>query len=155
ADGYRITARKVFASGAPAGDLLITSAVDEDAAEGPTVLHFAVRLEDKSVRLLDTWRVLGMRGSGSQDVAVQGYVIPESTVTCRRPKGRWHPLFHIISMIAFPLIYSVYVGLAEAARTKALDLARRRRPDEGLSILVGEMESALQQARVMHRSMVA
>jgi alkylation response protein AidB-like acyl-CoA dehydrogenase len=38
--GYRITARKMFASGAPTGDILMTSAVLEDEGEPPTVLHF-------------------------------------------------------------------------------------------------------------------
>ena len=31
------------------------------------------------------------------------------------PRGKWHPLFHTISMIAFPLIYSAYVGVAQGA----------------------------------------
>jgi alkylation response protein AidB-like acyl-CoA dehydrogenase len=41
---YRITGRKVFSSGAPAGDLLMTIAVPyADPTAGPTVLHFAIR----------------------------------------------------------------------------------------------------------------
>src|SRR4030095_2411062 len=43
--GYRVNARKVFASGAPAGDLLLTSAVYEDPQSGPTVLHFGVPMK--------------------------------------------------------------------------------------------------------------
>src|SRR5687767_8321342 len=42
--GYLMNARKVFASGSPVGDLLVTSAVLDDAADGATVLHFAVPL---------------------------------------------------------------------------------------------------------------
>ena len=38
--GYRVTAKKFFASGSPAGDLLITSAPFEDPEEGWQVLHF-------------------------------------------------------------------------------------------------------------------
>src|ERR671929_2339305 len=38
--GYRVTARKPFASGSPAADVLLTSAVYDDPTEGPTVLHF-------------------------------------------------------------------------------------------------------------------
>src|SRR5690349_2370983 len=63
--GYRIDARKIFSSGCPAGDLLVTSAVYDDPETGPTVLHFAVPLKGEGVTLLDTWHVLGMRGSGS------------------------------------------------------------------------------------------
>jgi indole-3-acetate monooxygenase len=35
----------------------------------------------------------------------------------RRKAGEWHPLFHVIATIAFPLIYAVYLGVAESART--------------------------------------
>ena len=40
--------------------------------------------------------------------------MPRSPV--RRVAGEWHPLFHIIATIAFPLVYSVYLGVAESAR---------------------------------------
>ena len=42
-------------------------------------------------------------------------------ISLKRPQGKWHPLFHIISMIAIPLIYSAYVGIAEAARDLAVE----------------------------------
>src|SRR5690242_20129638 len=42
--GWRITARKIFASGVPAGDLLMTGAVHDDPENGPTVLHFPIQL---------------------------------------------------------------------------------------------------------------
>jgi alkylation response protein AidB-like acyl-CoA dehydrogenase len=51
--GYRITARKVFTSGAPAGDLLMTGAISEEDGER-TVLHFAVPLGAPEVTVLDT-----------------------------------------------------------------------------------------------------
>ena len=40
--GYRVTARKSFCSGSPAGALLLTTAPYDDPSDGPTVLHFAV-----------------------------------------------------------------------------------------------------------------
>jgi acyl-CoA dehydrogenase len=155
ASGYRISARKAFASGVPAGDLLMTSAVLEDAATGPMVLHFGVPLRDRSVKLLDTWRVLGMRASGSQDVLIEDYVVPDSAVSLRRQQGIWHPLFLLITLVALPIVYSVYVGLAEAAREKALQLARKRAVDDGLCILIGEMDNLLAQARLALQSMIA
>ena len=41
--GYRVTARKIFSSGCPSGQLLMTSAVWDDPQGGPTVLHFRWR----------------------------------------------------------------------------------------------------------------
>jgi alkylation response protein AidB-like acyl-CoA dehydrogenase len=40
--GFRVTARKPFSSGAPAGDLLMTTAPYDEPVAGPTVLHFPV-----------------------------------------------------------------------------------------------------------------
>lgn len=153
--GWRVSGRKIFASGAPAGDLLMTGAVYEDPEAGPTVLHFAVPLRDESVEILDTWRALGMRATGSQDLRIEGFFVPEAAVSVRRPGGRWHLLYHVIVMFALPLIYSVYLGIAEAARDKAIALARKRAADPGLPYLVGEMELELTTARLAHAEMVA
>jgi alkylation response protein AidB-like acyl-CoA dehydrogenase len=40
--GYKVTGRKIFCSGAPAGGLMMTTAVVDDPADGPTVLQIAV-----------------------------------------------------------------------------------------------------------------
>jgi acyl-CoA dehydrogenase len=153
--GFRITARKVFSSGSPAGDLLMTSAVLDDPEAGPTVLHFAVSLKAEGVTILDTWRTLGMRGTGSHDVELKGVFVPDAAISGRRPQGKWHPLFHGISMIAFPLIYSAYLGVAEGARAIALGAAKKKTPDEALTQLVGEMETAYFAAETTVGAMIA
>ena len=54
--GYRITARKVFASGAPAGDILMAGAVLETETDGPMVLHFGIPMTSPNVRIDPVWR---------------------------------------------------------------------------------------------------
>lgn len=152
--GFRVTARKPFSSGSPAGDLLSTSAVWDDPDGGPTVLHFAVSLKAPGVSVQDTWHTLGMRGTGSNDIILTEVFVPDAAVSGRRPQGPWHPLFHIISMIAFALIYSAYVGVAEGARATALTLARRKAEDETLPLLVGEMENAFATAEMALERMI-
>ncbi|HEV2044602.1 MAG TPA: acyl-CoA dehydrogenase family protein, partial [Sphingomicrobium sp.] len=73
--------------------------------------------------------------------------------TVRRPKGKWHLLFHVISMIALPLIYSAYVGVAEGAREQAIAAARKKANDRHLPLLVGAMDNALRGAQLAHRRM--
>ena len=148
--GYRITARKIFASGAPTGDLLMTGAVLENEGEPSTVLHFGIPMNSPHVKVLDTWRTLGMRGTGSHDVLIEGYVVPEAAIAARRKAGEWDSLFHIIGTIALTLIYSVYLGVAESARDIAIGLAKRRRPDQHVIGLVGRMETELTAARLAH-----
>jgi alkylation response protein AidB-like acyl-CoA dehydrogenase len=140
--GYRIKARKLFSSGCPMGDLLVTSAVTEDPAAGPTVLHFAVPFKAEGVKILDTWRVMGMRGTGSHDVELNDVFVPDAAISGRRPQGKWHHLFHTISMLAFPIIYSAYAGVADGARAKALAAARKKPDDGHISYIAGEMENA-------------
>jgi indole-3-acetate monooxygenase len=152
--GYRITARKVFASGAPSGDLLMTSAVLESEGEPPMVLHFGIPMNSPNVRILDTWRTLGMRGTGSHDVLIEGHVVPEAGISVRRTPGEWHPLFHIISSIAFPLVYSVYLGVAESARDLAISLAKRKPANHSILELAGRMDTELTAARLAHESML-
>ena len=153
--GYRVNGRKIFSSGAPAGDLLMTSAVYDDPEVGPTVLHFAVPMKADGVKLLDTWRAMGMRGTGSHDVELTDVFIADAAIGAKRPAGKWHPLFHIISMIAFPLIYSAYLGIAEAARDLVVDKARKRKTDAHSVELIGAIDNQLTSARLARQDMIA
>ena len=153
--GYRISARKIFSSGAPTGDLLMTCAVVESEGEPPTVLHFGIPMNSPQVTILDTWRTLGMRGTGSHDVLIEGHVVPDAAIAGRRVAGEWHPLFHIIATIAFPLVYAVYLGVAESARDTAIALAKQKSPNHHAVRLAGCMDTELTGARLAHELMLA
>jgi alkylation response protein AidB-like acyl-CoA dehydrogenase len=90
--GYRMNGRKIFGSGVPAGDFLMTTGVYDDPKDGPTVFHFPLSLKAEGVKVLDTWRTLGMRGTGSHDVEIKDVFLPEALMQgVRRPAGKWHP----------------------------------------------------------------
>jgi acyl-CoA dehydrogenase len=146
--GYRIHARKIFASGCPMGDLLMTSAIHDDPEKGPEVLHFPVSFKAEGVRLLDTWHVMGMRGTGSQDVELDGVFVPDAAIAARREPGKWHMLFHHIFAMAFPLVFAAYVGVAEGARAKALTIARLKGDPAKLSAAAGRLENAFAKAEM-------
>jgi alkylation response protein AidB-like acyl-CoA dehydrogenase len=153
--GYRINARKIFASSSPAGDLLMTGAVYEDPQDGPTVLHFAVPMTTAGVRIDPIWKALGMRGTGSHDILLEDVFIADGAVSAKRPQGKWHPLFQVISMIAFSVIYSAYVGIAEAARDLAVRQVRLRRVDGNVRHLLGGMMNELAIAQLALNDMIA
>jgi alkylation response protein AidB-like acyl-CoA dehydrogenase len=152
--GYKVSARKIFTSGASAGDILMTSAIVQKENEPDAVIHFPVPMEASEVKILDTWRTLGMRGTGSDDVMIEGLFVPETSVGVTRKSGEWHPLFQIITMIAIPLIYSVYLGVAESARDIAVGLAKQKRTTLYATELAGRMDTALRSAQLAHRWMV-
>ena len=152
--GFRIRARKIFSSGCPLGELLVTSAVYDDPQDGPTVLHFPVPFTDEHVTIMDNWRTLGMRSTGSHDVVIDGAFVPESAIALRRPKGQWHPFFNVIAAVALPLVMSVYVGVAEAAYDLALTHAAKKREDPHVPYLIGEMTNALTTAQMALQGMI-
>ena len=59
------------------------------------------------------------------------------------PKGIWHPFFDVISPIAWPLVMSAYVGIAEVARDMALSQAAKKKDDTLIQEMVGEMDTEL------------
>jgi alkylation response protein AidB-like acyl-CoA dehydrogenase len=152
--GFKMTGRKIFGSGVPAGSLLLTTGVYDDPQEGAQVLHFPVKLDAPGVTVLDTWRVLGMRATGSHDLQLEGVFVPEASVGVRRPAGKWHPFMHAVALVALPVFYAAYLGVAESARDVALELARKKKHDPNVSYLVGEMENLLTTARLAHAGMV-
>jgi indole-3-acetate monooxygenase len=152
--GYRITARKVFTSGAAAGNVLMTGAVVQKEGEPDAVIHFPVPMAAQGVTVLDTWHTLGMRGTGSNDVMIEGLFVPDASVAVSRKSGEWHPLFQIIATIAFPLIYAAYLGVAESARDIAIGLAKNKRQSHHALQLAGEMDTALRAAQLAHRWMI-
>ena len=152
--GYRLTARKIFGSGGPGADVLLTTGVYDDPKDGPTVVNVPVPLRSEGVKILDTWKVMGMRGTGSHDIQLEGVFIPEAAAGLRRPVGKWHPFMHTICMIALPVLNAAYLGTAEAARDLALKLVARKKNDPLVSLLVGEMEAELLCAKLAHAAMV-
>jgi acyl-CoA dehydrogenase len=153
--GYRLTGRKVFASGAPAGDLFMTMALlDDPQGGGQTVVHVAIPFGTPGLEIKDTWHTLGMRGTGSHDIVLNGVFVPDAAIGVRRPAGRWGPAWHVVAMLVLPLIYPVYVGIAESARALSIRQAAGRRHDAGVQELVGRMENELAIGRMALRQMI-
>jgi alkylation response protein AidB-like acyl-CoA dehydrogenase len=153
--GYRLTGRKIFASGSPSGDFLMTTGVYDDPQAGPTVIHFPLSFKTEGVKVLDNWRTLGMRGTGSHDVEITNAFLPDALMQgVRRPSGKWHPAMHTVVIVALPIVYAAYLGIAETARSLALEMAARRKDDPLVQVLAGELETLLVTAQAMHKSML-
>lgn len=151
-DGYRINARKVFTSGAEAGDILMTGAVCEGEDGTRSVIHFGAPMKSSAVHIEETWRTLGMRGTASNDVVIEDLFIPAANVAFSRKAGEWHPVFETIATIAFPLIYAVYLGVAESARDIAIEIAKKKPASD--PSLAGRMDTELRAAQLAHRWML-
>ncbi len=146
--GFRIEARKRIVSAGPASDLLATSAIYDDDIAGPTVLHFIVAMPAREVRIEPTWLAMGMRGTGSHHIAIKGLMISDRMVIARRPAGKWHPLYHAAVMLAMPLIFSVYLGIANAARDEAIQALKGRSLSPTKLAQIGAMDCHLNVVRI-------
>ena len=85
--GFRISARKMPASGCPGGDVLVTSICWNSAPEGPHVIHCSIPFAADGVSILPTWDTMGMRGTGSDTVVLDDVFVPDESVALIRPAG--------------------------------------------------------------------
>ena len=147
--GYCVTAMKFFASQSALGDVLVTSAPYHDPEHGWQVLHFPVPMRAQGVTVLNDWQTLGMRGTGSHTVKLEGVFVPESSIALRRPRGEFHPFWNVVLTVAMPLIMSVYVGIAQKAARMAVKHARdQKRPKPHLAGCLGSMWNDLTSAEL-------
>ena len=122
--GSACRGRKAPASGAPAGDILVTSIRWEDAPDGPQVIHAAVPFAADGVQHRGD---VGRHRDAGHRLAHRRARRRRSCPTTRsaliRPAGDWHPVWSTVLGAAMPLIMSSYVGVADAAAERAVALA--------------------------------
>jgi alkylation response protein AidB-like acyl-CoA dehydrogenase len=153
--GFRVSARKMPSSGAPVGDIVVSSARWENGPDGPQVIHFSVPFATEGVSIDETWDTMGMRATGSHTVVLHDAFIPDAAIALTRPADRWHPVWNTVMGVAMPLIMSVYVGIAEAASDVAIHLAKGRSDQQLVVPLVGRMLSRLSMVQDTVGAMVA
>ena len=146
--GYKVSGRKIFASQSPVGTVMSTMFPFEDPERGLRVLNMAVPFNDPGVTVGDNWNTLGMRGTASNDVTITDVFVPDERVLADRPHGVVDPPLQVIASIAFSIVDAVYLGVAEAAATAAIDLVsgEPRGDDPSVQRLVGLMRNRLQVA---------
>ena len=119
--GYRVTGRWNFASGIQNANWLYATCnmMDGDlprvTSSGSPVLR-AMWVPRESVTIVDTWSVMGMRGTGSQDFTVDDVFVPEAhSCPSDDPPCETGPLYHPRGW---------YVALWTPSAANALGIAR-------------------------------
>lgn len=153
--GYVVNAKKAFASQSVVGDLLVTSAPYENEDGAWKVLHFGVPFASNGVRLLDDWHVMGMRATGSQTVVLENVFVPDSAIALEREKDEFHPIWNVVFTVAMPLIMSAYIGIAERARTIAIEYIQKGKERNHHPYVLGQLNNVWMSALVQWQAMVA
>ena len=130
ADGYLVDGRWAFASGSTHADWLFGNCVVRPAEPsdtppaGPPALR-SVLVPASQARIVDTWHVLGLRGTGSHDIEIRGITVPDELtfdlfagVPCLPGPGYVAPLMHFILHLG-----AVAVGIAQGALDATTSLA--------------------------------
>jgi alkylation response protein AidB-like acyl-CoA dehydrogenase len=135
--GWRVTGQVPFASGCHNAKWLGIPAVEMDgdqpkidpATGQPT--PFAVIFRRNEATILDTWHTLGMRGTGSADIAVKDLFVPDRRVAPVAPltkpaPGFEGPLFRMWPFTAILGEATVSVAVAAAAVDVAVHLCKTK-----------------------------
>jgi alkylation response protein AidB-like acyl-CoA dehydrogenase len=154
-DGWAISGRKTFSSGAPVLRWGVVSAAAETDGES-RVASFLVPMDARGVSVEPSWDSMGMRATGSHTVVLERVRVSAADELPRGDAGQ--PSGPLPYERAWSLVVAgVYVGVAEAARDFAFGFARERKPTalQGKSIAsvphirqrAGQIDLLLYQAR--------
>jgi alkylation response protein AidB-like acyl-CoA dehydrogenase len=117
--GYRFTGRKSFGSLSPVWTFLGLHGMD---TSGPTpkVVHAFLPRDTEGFRIEETWDVMGMRATRSDDTVLEGTFIPDRYVSRIIPAGAAGVDLFVLAIFAWALLGfgNIYYGLAQ----RALDL---------------------------------
>ncbi len=168
--GWRLTGEKTWTTWLPAlGRAFVSARVMEAAgrddgisdAQGdaaPTIGIFLVDLEAPFVERLAGFEALGMRGSASGRLVLDGAVVPADALVVRRPAGAPDPRGPAPGAWFAIALAATYLGVGEGARATVARWALDRRPGDGstpvadlpsVRIRLGRMDAALRVARIV------
>jgi alkylation response protein AidB-like acyl-CoA dehydrogenase len=156
ANGWALSGRKIYATGSP---VLTWNAIwaRTDEAE-PRVGPFIVPAGAPGLAIEETWRQLGMRASGSQDVLLDNVEIPfDHAADLKTLHELTGPDAMQMAWVAV-LFSTIYDGAARAARDWFVKFLRERAPTNlgaplatlpRMQQVVGEIDSALCASRIL------
>lgn len=120
--GYRFTGRKSFGSLTPVWTRLGLHGMDTSDPAAPKIVHVFMPRHSKGYTVHETWDVLGMRATRSDDTALDGVFVPDKYVARVVPAGAAGMDQFVLTVFAWALIGfgNVYYGLAQRMRDLAL-----------------------------------
>ncbi|HUI77286.1 MAG TPA: acyl-CoA dehydrogenase family protein [Bryobacteraceae bacterium] len=155
--GYRVTGRWPFASGCNHASWLVGAAFIFDKDElrldqNGIPIQLILAFPKNEVTILDTWHTVGMRGTGSNDIAVQDVFVPQWRAAqvaplTQLPKAFDRPLYRMTLWFAVAALAAPSLGTARAAIDALLALALKKTPAYTRSPLAERPVAQMQVAR--------
>jgi alkylation response protein AidB-like acyl-CoA dehydrogenase len=113
--GYKFTGRKSFGSLSPVWTRLGLHGMDASDPKNPKVIHGFLPRNSPGVTIKETWDVMGMRATRSDDTLLEGAFVPDSHIVRVVPAGLAGADYFVLSIFAWALggFGNVYYGLAQ------------------------------------------
>jgi alkylation response protein AidB-like acyl-CoA dehydrogenase len=158
--GYRITGRKSFGSLSPVWTYLGVHAMDASDPKAPKIVHAFLPRKTEGLSIKETWDVMGMRATRSDDTVLENVFVPDQYVTRVVPAGAAGIDHFVLGIFAWALINfaNIYYGLAtrmrditiEALKTKTSlgmtrSMAYHPMVQHGVAEMVLQLEAVLPQ----------
>ena len=113
--GYKFTGRKAFGSLTPVWTRLGIHGLDTSDPKNPKVVHGFLARNTAGVTIKETWDVMGMRATRSDDTLLEGAFVPDSHIARVVPAGLAGADYFVLSIFAWALMGfgNIYYGLAQ------------------------------------------
>jgi alkylation response protein AidB-like acyl-CoA dehydrogenase len=153
--GYRFTGRKFFGSLSPVWTYLGVHGMDTSDPAAPRVVHGFLHRSDKNYTIQETWDVMGMRPTKSDDTILDGAFVPDERIARVVPPGGAGVDAFVLGIFAWALVGfgNIYYGLArrvfdqtiERVKTKSsLGLTRSMAYHPGIQNAIADMALELE-----------
>jgi alkylation response protein AidB-like acyl-CoA dehydrogenase len=120
--GYRFTGRKHFGSLTPVWTRFGLHGMDTSNPGQPRIVHAFMPRDSAGCTIKETWDVLGMRATRSDDTVLENVFVPDRYIARVVPAGGAGVDQFVLSVLAWALMGfgNIYYGLAKSALDKSV-----------------------------------
>ena len=113
--GFRFKGHKMFGSLTPVWTRFGFHGMDTDHPDGPRIIHGFMPRDTEGYEIKETWDVMGMRATRSDDTILEDVFIPDNYIVDIVPAGQGDPF--VLTIFAWALLGfgTVYCGVAKRA----------------------------------------
>jgi alkylation response protein AidB-like acyl-CoA dehydrogenase len=128
--GYKFTGRKAFGSLTPVWTRLGVHGLDTSDPANPKVVHGFLARNTPGITIKETWDVLGMRATRSDDTVLEGAFVPDDHIVRVVPAGLAGADFFVLSIFAWALggFGNIYYGLAQRMLALSIEHVKGKQP---------------------------
>lgn len=126
--GYRFYGQKSFGSLTPVWTYLGLHGMDTSDPQAPKIVHAFMPRDSEGYSIKDTWDVLGMRATRSDDTILDGVFVPDKYIARVVPAGAGGIDAFVLGIFAWALMGfgNIYYGMAQRARDLVVETVKKK-----------------------------